>query len=263
MGGTPDIPDAPRNVLANILRGRVEDLSGWALFNQDKASEAAEHLRRAVSVLPEHTPSSRVALWHLGAALQQSGNNEEALSYYIKGYNAGDNDPVRRAAIEQLYKKINGSLDGLDERIGPAPVISNANPQSTGTVNPNAAPELSADKTNVPLSAASPTPGPTPAPAPTTSQTPEAGAAPTPSPESSPTPTAQPAPPPESTPQPTPTPTPEASPAPTAPSPTEPAPSPSPSPVPEGTRPRRVKPPDELSTTQQFIIAIMIFVGMV
>jgi uncharacterized membrane protein YgcG/tetratricopeptide (TPR) repeat protein len=287
MGGTPDIPDAPRNVLANILRGRIEDLSGWALFNQDKASEAAEHLRRAVSVLPERTPSWRVALWHLGAALQQSGNNEEALSYYIKGYNAGDNDPVRRAAIEQLYKKINGSLDGLDDRIGPAPVISNANPQSTGTPNPNPAPELSADKPNTPLSVASPTPGPTPAPAPTTNQTPEASATQTPSPESSPTPTGQPAPPPESTPSPQPTttatpeatpspepartPTPEASPTPTpepskaAPAPTEPAPSPSPlpSPPPEGTRPRRVKPPDELSTAQQLIIAIMIFVGMV
>jgi len=263
MGGTPDIPEAPRNVLANILRGRIEDLSGWALFNQDKASEATEHLRRAVSVLPEHTPSWRVALWHLGAALQQSGNNEEALSYYIKGYNAGDNDPVRRAAIEQLYKKINGSLGGLDERIGPAPVIGNANPQSTGTRNANPATELSAEKTSAPSPAASPTPGPTPAPAPTANQTPEASAAPTPSPESSPTPTAQPTPSPESTPQPTPTPTPDASPAPTAPARTEPAPSPSPSPLPGGTRPRRVKPPDELSTAQQLMIAIMIFVGMV
>jgi tetratricopeptide (TPR) repeat protein/uncharacterized membrane protein YgcG len=275
MGGTPDIPDAPRNVLTNILRGRIEDLSGWALFNQDKASAAAEHLRRAVSVLPEHTPSWRGALWHLGAALQQSGNNEEALSYYIKGYNAGDNDPVRRAAIEQLYKKINGSLDGLDGRIGPAPVISNANPPASGTAKPNPATELSTEKTNAVLPAASPTPGPTTTQAPT--PTPEASAAPTPSPESSPTPTAQATPSPESTPsqptstptpeaspspEPTRTPAPEASPTPTAPAPT-PSPSPAPSPPPEGTRPRRVKPPDELSTTQQFIIAIMILVGLV
>ena len=38
-GGTPDIPEAPRNILANILRGRIEELSGWALFNLDKTGE--------------------------------------------------------------------------------------------------------------------------------------------------------------------------------------------------------------------------------
>ena len=40
-GGTPDIPEAPRNVLSNLLRGRIEDTSGWALFNQDKLDEAS------------------------------------------------------------------------------------------------------------------------------------------------------------------------------------------------------------------------------
>jgi hypothetical protein len=32
QGSTPDVPAAPRNVLANIMRGRVEDLAGMALF---------------------------------------------------------------------------------------------------------------------------------------------------------------------------------------------------------------------------------------
>src|SRR5439155_5479192 len=123
-GGTPDMPEAPRNVLANILRGRIEDLSGWALFNQDKTSEAIERLRLAVGVIPQVTPLWRTAVWHLGSALQQSGNNEEALGYYIKSYNSGANDSVRRATIEQLYRKVNGSLDGLDDRIGPARAIS-------------------------------------------------------------------------------------------------------------------------------------------
>ena len=119
-GGTPDIPDAPRNVLGNILRGRIEDLSGWALFNQDKTAAAIERLRRAVGVLPELTPAWRTAVWHLGTALQQNGNSEEALNYYIKSYNAGVPDSVRRGTIEQLYKKVNGSLEGLDDRIGRA-----------------------------------------------------------------------------------------------------------------------------------------------
>ncbi len=281
-GGTPAIPEAPRNVLVNILRGRIEDLSGWALFNQDKASEAVERLRRAVSILPEGTPSWRGALWHLGAALQQSGNNDEALSFYVKAYNAGDNDGVKRAAIEQLYKKINGSLDGLEDRIGPTPIISNANPQPTGGANPKT--ELSAEKSDA-QPAASPTPGPSPTTQ-SSAATPEA--TPTPSPEASPTPTPQPTPlvEPTPSPQPTPTPTPAAEPSPTPaatpeatpspeatptptptpePSPTPtPEPSPSPSPTPsEPTRPRRVKPPDELSLVQELIIGLIIFFGFV
>ncbi|MBA2733576.1 MAG: TPM domain-containing protein, partial [Acidobacteria bacterium] len=51
--GTLAIEDVQRHILSNILRGRIEDITGWALFNQDKGSEALPHLRRALSVLPE------------------------------------------------------------------------------------------------------------------------------------------------------------------------------------------------------------------
>jgi len=119
-GGTPDIPEAPRNVLSNLLRGRIEDLSGWALFNQDKLDEAVDHLKRSVNILPEGTPASRTSMWHLGAALERQGKKEEALANYIKSYNAGEPDPIRRKVIETLYRKIKGSLAGLDEQIGPA-----------------------------------------------------------------------------------------------------------------------------------------------
>jgi tetratricopeptide (TPR) repeat protein len=119
QGGTPDIPDAPRAALSAILRGRIEDLAGLALFNQDKSNEAVGHLRRAVSVLPQGTPLWRASLWHLGSALEASGRNDQALLYYIKSYVATGPDPVRRAVIENVYKKLNGTLDGLDEKIGP------------------------------------------------------------------------------------------------------------------------------------------------
>jgi uncharacterized membrane protein YgcG/tetratricopeptide (TPR) repeat protein len=224
VGGTPDIPDAPRNVLANILRGRIEDLSGWALFNQDKAKEAADHLKRAVNVLPQNTPSWRIAIRHLGAALQETGNSEEALSYYIKGYNAGDNDPTRRGIIEQLYKSIHGSLDGLNDRIGPPPITALA---TSPAANANPVTEqLNADKGNNAVPAASPTPGPTPTPEPAAAQpSPSEPSAPslTPQPSVSPTPEATPSPLPGGTPEPTPSP--EAS----------PSPQPTPSPMPEAT----------------------------
>lgn len=171
-GNVPDVAEAPHSVLANILKGRIDDLTGWALFNQQKYSDATTHLKKAAETLPAGTPSWRSALWHLGAALEQTDQKEQALDYYIKSYVAGEPDTVRRSVIEQLYRKINGSLDGLDQRI------------SSGGFN---------------TGATEPT---TTAPAPTTSPaTTEAAAVPTPSPETSPVETPKPeTPKPESTP---------------------------------------------------------------
>ena len=124
-GVMPVLPDVQSNILSSILRGRVEDITGWTLFNQNKAAEAAIRLRRAASVLPPSTIWLRTALWHLGVALEATGNPQDALNAYIKSYqNGGVQDPVRRAVIEGLYRKINGSLDGLDTKIGEANSIS-------------------------------------------------------------------------------------------------------------------------------------------
>jgi tetratricopeptide (TPR) repeat protein/uncharacterized membrane protein YgcG len=156
-GSTPDVPDAPRNILANIVRGRVEDSAGWALYNQGKTDEAIEHLKRAAGILPEGTPLWRSALWHLGAALDQVGNKIEALGYYIKSYNAGDPDPTRRVVIEQLYQKTNGSLAGLDERIGAMRVAENASPQpGVASIDRPAAVETPSPSVTEPQAAASP-----------------------------------------------------------------------------------------------------------
>ncbi|HKR00618.1 MAG TPA: tetratricopeptide repeat protein, partial [Pyrinomonadaceae bacterium] len=130
------IGEVPRNVLSNILRGRIEDIRGWALFNQDKASEALTHLRRAVSVLPENSSWWRAAQWHLGSTLQATGNQQEALAAYLKAYNPAAPSPVQRAVIEALYLKVNGSLQGLDAKIGGAPVSSNSGGSTNQTPPP-------------------------------------------------------------------------------------------------------------------------------
>jgi uncharacterized membrane protein YgcG/tetratricopeptide (TPR) repeat protein len=161
-GGTPDILEAPRNVLSNLLRGRIEDISGWALFNQDKLEEAVDHLRRAANILPERTPVWRTSLWHLGAALERLDKSEEALANYIKSYSVGDPDPARRTVIERLYRKIHGSLTGLDEQIGSA--LSNIPTQTE-------APSV-ADKNTVTTQPSSPEPNPNATPV--TSATPMA-----------------------------------------------------------------------------------------
>ncbi|HMJ25634.1 MAG TPA: TPM domain-containing protein [Pyrinomonadaceae bacterium] len=119
QGGTPRIPEAPRSALSGLLRGRIEDLAGQALFKMDKANEAVARLRRAVNAAPEGTPLWRAAMWHLGGALEATGKNDQALLYYIKAYVTGAPDAARRSVIENVYKKVNGSLDGLDDKIGP------------------------------------------------------------------------------------------------------------------------------------------------
>jgi tetratricopeptide (TPR) repeat protein len=116
-GNIPDVADAPRSVLTNILKGRIEDLEGWALFNQEKYTEAFEHLKLATQILPVSTPAWRGSLWHLGAAYQQIGQNAPALDSYIKSYQGAEPDTVKRSIIEQLYRKVNGSLEGFENRI--------------------------------------------------------------------------------------------------------------------------------------------------
>lgn len=135
QGETPEVPDAPRTALSGILRGRIEDYAGLALYNLDKPAEAVTRLRRAVSGSTEGTPIWRSALWHLGAALEASGKSDQALLYYIKSYVHGPPDPARRSIIESVYKKVNGTLDGLDDKIGAAAASSSATPSPTPSPN--------------------------------------------------------------------------------------------------------------------------------
>lgn len=174
-GNVPDVQAGPPEVLANIFKGRLEDLEGWALFNQEKYPEAITHLKQASEILPPQTPAWRHALWHLGVALEQSGQKEQALEAYIKSYSGGRVESVRRSVIEKLYKQINGSLDGLDKRIGmevlgggttaTATEAAPTTPEATVTAKPAQSTELTDRKEELPK--------PEPAPSPTLTPTPE------------------------------------------------------------------------------------------
>jgi tetratricopeptide (TPR) repeat protein len=219
-----------RDVLSKVLRGRIEELAGWALFKQGQTAEASVRLRRAVSVLPESTEWWRNAEWKLGQALEASGGGRDALAAYVNSYRAQP-DPERRKVIEALYRKLNnGSLQGLENLIGPAQAqLPTPTPTQTATSSSSNAPRTTETQVaqNVTTPAArettptpEPTPERTPAPTPTpeaipvTTPTPEAASSPTPDTTPSPTPEATPSPTPEasSTPEASPTPTPEATP---------------------------------------------------
>ncbi|HYE13339.1 MAG TPA: tetratricopeptide repeat protein [Pyrinomonadaceae bacterium] len=203
-------------VLSRVMRGRIEELAGWALYNQGRTAEAVVRLRRAVSVLPEGTIYWRSAEWRLGAALEASGSAREALAAYVKSYRARP-DETRRSVIEALYKRLNnGSTSGLEELLDPslaAPATASARPtprpqptpevpegwtpietkrsDATGSASAESSPAKSGEPAATPSETtkatptqpeASPSPSPSPPPTPTPSPSPEAPPAPAPSP---------------------------------------------------------------------------------
>jgi hypothetical protein len=120
------VPDVSRQTLSNILRGRIEDITGWALLQENKSTEAVTRLKRAISILPEKSAWWRSSMWRLGSAQEAVGNSKDALESYIKSYTNGDADIIKYGVIESIYQKINGNTDGLEAKIGvkPASIVS-------------------------------------------------------------------------------------------------------------------------------------------
>jgi hypothetical protein len=218
----------------------------------DDLPQSTVHLKRAVSVLPADSAWWRSTTWRLGSALALEGKDAEALDFYIRSYKGGQPDPFKYGVIETLYKRVNGSEEGLEAKVGakpadsafgqtvaqatPAPAVPTFTPEPAPAPTPEATAVLTATPAIpkvVPLASPEPTPEPkeTATPQPTPEKTPEPS--PSPTPEPTPERTLEPStsPTPESTPQPTPEPTPARTPEP-APSPT---PDPTPQPTPEST----------------------------
>ncbi|PYT00023.1 MAG: hypothetical protein DMF63_08615 [Acidobacteria bacterium] len=112
------VPEVPNQTLLAILRGRIEEIAGWALYQQNNFSDAVVRLRRAKSVLPEKSAWWRSSVWRLGAALAAEGKDVEALNLYIESYKADKPDLGKYTIVEALYRKVNGNIDGLEEKLG-------------------------------------------------------------------------------------------------------------------------------------------------
>ncbi|MCI0524634.1 MAG: tetratricopeptide repeat protein [Acidobacteria bacterium] len=119
-GSLRDYPNYDRNGRLAIFRGRALGAKGWALFKANKNVEAGATLTEATQAYGS-LPEGRRALWRLATVKETEGELKEALDLYVAGYEAptaGSEIDVNRAVIESLYRKINGSLDGLNERLG-------------------------------------------------------------------------------------------------------------------------------------------------
>lgn len=113
-GSIREAPELDSQSRQKLFRARAYHLLGQIRFKQGQVEEASKILKMAVDTFAE-SAEQRVAISHLATVIQTSGNDKEALSLYIKSYNKYDeNATVQKSIIENLYRKVNGSLDGLD-----------------------------------------------------------------------------------------------------------------------------------------------------
>jgi hypothetical protein len=116
-GALREYPNYDRDGRLAIFRGRALSAKGWALFKAGKNQEAAAALTESTQVYGA-LPEGRRALWRLATVKEAQGELKEALDLYIAGYEAsGAGSGLDRAVIESLYRKIYGSLQGLDKRL--------------------------------------------------------------------------------------------------------------------------------------------------
>ncbi|HEV8592705.1 MAG TPA: hypothetical protein VGQ55_11425, partial [Pyrinomonadaceae bacterium] len=113
-----EVPSVPRPTLSAILRGRVEDIAGWALYQKSNYTEAIVRLRRAISVFPDKSAWWRASMWRLGAALAADGKEKEALDSYLQSYKTDKPDLAKFLVVEATYKRVKGTDEGLDVAIG-------------------------------------------------------------------------------------------------------------------------------------------------
>jgi len=116
-GSMRDAPLLDREGRRAVFMGRAYDALGWVQFKKGNTAAAVESLLKSVEVYPQ-SGERKAAMWHLAVAMQEAGDNRRALDFYIASYEPeAPTAGVRRAQIEALYRKVNGSLTGLEEKL--------------------------------------------------------------------------------------------------------------------------------------------------
>lgn len=138
-----NVPVVSRSMLSAVLRGRIEEISGWANYQMDDAAQAVVHLKRAAGVLPVDSAYWRSSTWRLGTALVVNGNDAEALDAYVRSYKSSGPDVLRYNTIEAVYKRVKGSTLGLEQLIGPNPSAPSPSDAVSQKIEPTS--EIKAD----------------------------------------------------------------------------------------------------------------------
>lgn len=99
----------------------LRDALGWSLFEQGSFASALDELQRAYTL----SPARRITAYHLAAALEKSGDAEQALSYYVRSLaplaetaiDCGCEQPdlaLREQIARAFYAKLRGTDAGFD-----------------------------------------------------------------------------------------------------------------------------------------------------
>jgi tetratricopeptide (TPR) repeat protein len=194
-GTVVTVPDIPRATLQSVMRGRVEEMTGWALFQQQKNEEALVHLRRAIGVLPEKSAWWRSSVWKLGVVLDATGRPEEAFQSYARSFMSGEQETTKLAVLLGLCQRLyNSSADCNDRIIAAAKTDpktakpSNSVLKSSVIATPDNRTATVRPEAPVPAATVKPTPGPALSAILKPKPTPAAVTTPTPIPMPSPAP---------------------------------------------------------------------------
>ncbi|HTG17619.1 MAG TPA: tetratricopeptide repeat protein [Blastocatellia bacterium] len=116
-GSMRDAPLLEREGRRLVFLGRAFDALGWAQFKKGDTRGAVANLLKSVETYPPSL-EKKAAIWHLAVAMEETGDERRALDLYIASYDAEmPTSSVRRAQIESLYRKLNGSLAGLEDKL--------------------------------------------------------------------------------------------------------------------------------------------------
>ncbi|MFN0122977.1 MAG: tetratricopeptide repeat protein, partial [Blastocatellia bacterium] len=139
-GALRDYPNYDRDGRLAMFRGRALDAKGWALLKAGRNDEAITALEAAVAAYASLSEGKQ-ARWRLAAAREAAGQLPQALALYLESYEAPATGSVdlNRKVIEALYRKVHGSMNGLEERIG-KPMVAASLPPATAPVNSPAIP---------------------------------------------------------------------------------------------------------------------------
>lgn len=103
------------NRMINININR--NVLGWALYHQQRYDEALHELEQAVKLLEKEEISSRDVYFRLGKILERLNRPQEAMEAYLKELTWGRDSKPHRTAVEELYRRLNSNLDGLESFI--------------------------------------------------------------------------------------------------------------------------------------------------
>jgi tetratricopeptide (TPR) repeat protein len=150
-GSVRDYPNYDRNGRLQIFRGRALDAKGWALYKAGKNDEAAAALNEAVKAYGS-LPEGKQALWHLATVKESIGELNAALDLYLAGYQPPEASTadMKLAVIEVLYRKVNGSQNGLDERLRRALGATQAEVNAMLTLSSQSQLKATPDRTSAP-----------------------------------------------------------------------------------------------------------------